>query len=115
MGDPGSEPLPDICFRVQFGRYRSYADARVEPVAKLVDLAGAEWRILLVAEVVAGIRLAQFQWLVEDDGSAAVHLWLPLLLHEAQAVEHAGEFAAVEGHSVAGWCWSGTGRHVQLM
>ena len=72
----------------------SVAEPCIEPFAKIVDFVGAKWRILLVAEMVAGVGFAQFQWIVKADGSAAVHLRLPLLLHEAQAVEEAGEFAA---------------------
>ena len=60
----------------------------------MVYLIGAEWRVFLVAEMVAGVGFAQFQWIVKADGCATVHLRLPLLLHEAQAVEYAGEFAA---------------------
>ena len=70
------------------------ADFCVEPFAKLVYLIDAEWRVFLVAEMVAGVWFAQFQWLMEADRSTAVHLRFPLLLHEAQAVEDAGEFAA---------------------
>jgi len=73
---------------------RLVADFSVEPFAKLVYLIGAEWRVFLVAEMVAGVGFAQFQRIVEANGSAAVHLRFPLLLHEAQAVEDAGEFAA---------------------
>ena len=73
---------------------RLVAEPHIESFAKVVDLAGSKWRILLVAEVVAGVWFAQFQRVVETDGSAAAHLWLPLFLHEAQAMEDAGEFAA---------------------
>ena len=73
---------------------RLVAELHVEPFAKLVDLAGAERRIPLVAEVVAGVGFAEFERIVKADGCATVHLRLPLLLHEAQAVEYAGEFAA---------------------
>ena len=73
---------------------RLVAELHIESFAKVVDLAGAEWRILLVAEVVAGVGFTQFQRIVKTDARAAVHLWFPLLLHEAQAVEYAGEFAA---------------------
>ncbi len=73
---------------------RSIADFCVEPFAKLVYLIGAERGVLVVAEVVAGVGFAQIKWIVKADGCAAVHLWFPLLLHEAQAVEDAGEFTA---------------------
>jgi len=73
---------------------RLVAEAHVESFAKLVNLAWAEWGVFIVAEMVAGVWFTQFQWLMEADRSTAVHLRLPLLLHEAQAVEDAGEFAA---------------------
>ena len=73
---------------------RLVADFCIESFAKLVNLGGAEGRVFLVAEVVAGVWLAQSHWIVKADGCATMHLRLPLLLHEAQAVEDAGEFAA---------------------
>jgi hypothetical protein len=69
---------------------RLVAEPHVESFAKLVDLGGAEGRVFFIAEMVAGIWFAQFQWIVKADGCAAVHLRLPLFLHEAQAVEDAG-------------------------
>ena len=44
--------------------------------------------------ILAGVGFAEFERIVEADGCATVHLRLPLLLHEAQAVEYAGQFAA---------------------
>jgi hypothetical protein len=73
---------------------RLVAEPHVESFAKLVDFAWSKWRILLVAEMVAGIWFAQFKGIAKADSCATVHLRLPLLLHEAQAVEDAGEFAA---------------------
>jgi hypothetical protein len=69
---------------------RLVAGLHIESFAKVVYLCGIERRILLIAEMVAGVWFAQFQWLMEADGCAAVHLRLPLFLHEAQAVEDAG-------------------------
>jgi len=65
--------------------------------------------------VVAGVGFAQFQRVVETDGSTAVHLRLPLFLHEAQAVEHAGEFAARDVFVLDCRCRIGSGRNVQLV
>jgi hypothetical protein len=50
---------------------RLVTEFHVEPIAKLVNLIGAEWRVLVVAEVVAGVGFAQFEWLVEADGRYA--------------------------------------------
>jgi hypothetical protein len=94
---------------------RLVAEPHVEPFAKVVDLSRAKRRVLLVAEVVAGVGFAQFQRVVEADGSAAVHLRLPLFLHEAQAMEHAGEFAARDVLVLVCRGWDGSGRHVQLV
>ena len=73
---------------------RLVAEPHIESFAKLVDLGWSKWRILLIAEMVAGVGFAEFERIVKADGCAAVHLRLPLFLHEAQAVEDAGEFAA---------------------
>jgi len=75
-------------------RSRLVAELCVELLAQFVDLAGAERRIPLVAEVVAGVGFAEFERIVKADGCATVHLRLPLFLHEAQAVKDAGKFAA---------------------